>query len=138
MAKPGENVMLRKDFLNLAAASKQKPRRDKLIALANSDEIESVIEIVTNLLEGNIDLDSLDKSKLKRYVTVLRDLKYCKRGNKRLQHKKRLLIQKGGFLPLLIPLALSAISKIILRNRLCTPMNTKTGVLQDINMTRTT
>ena len=75
-----------------------------LIEFADKDDMKSISECILNALRGNITLTPKTYAKLKKHKTVLRYL-----INKRVNNKKRkaALKQKGGFLPLLIPLAVS-------------------------------
>lgn len=106
----GQNVLKRADFLNLLSAAKNKKRRSQLIQLADAGEIHSIVEIIRNLLKGNITLNKKEIRKLKKYCAVLRSISLG--SKKTIKDKKKVLTQHGGFLPLLIPLALTALSKI--------------------------
>ena len=43
-----------KDYLSLLSKSKQKNRRNRLLELANSGEIQAVSECISNILNGNV------------------------------------------------------------------------------------
>jgi len=92
-------------FLKSVAKSSKSQRR-KLINGASADNIKAVAEIALNTLRGNVHLTPAQKTKLKRYKLKLRHL-----ANKRLsaKHKKKLLVQNGGVLPLLVAPILSLI-----------------------------
>lgn len=100
----------RKEYLTLLAKARNRQRREKLIDLANKHEIIAVAEIVLNLLKGQIPLTDKQNSSIKRYKNVLREIT---RRSTSLKKKKRLLKQKGGFLPTLIPIALTILSNLI-------------------------
>jgi hypothetical protein len=79
-------------------------QRKSLLEKSNSDQIKSVCDCVENLMSGNVKITPAQKRKLKSHVNVLREL----RTKIPLSKKKKLLIQKGGALPFLIP-ALAAL-----------------------------
>ena len=72
--------------------------------------IKGVCECALNLLKGNISITKRQKNKLIPYKRVLRRL-----GEKKvpLFKKRRFLVQKGGFLSVLIPAAISVLSTFI-------------------------
>ena len=62
-------------------------------------------EISHNVLKGNVSLDRSQKAKATRYKQTFRKL-----ANKKVSFKtKQNLIQRGGFLPFLIPLIAKAV-----------------------------
>jgi len=96
-----------KDYLTLLSTSKNKSRREHLLDAATSSEIRSVTECIQNLVEGNIPLGKKELQHLRRYKKVLRTLA---RKCVATKEKRVILKQKGGFLSLLLPLAIKAIS----------------------------
>lgn len=96
-----------KNFLNLLCHSKKKIQK-LLIENASRDQIYSICEIFLNILNGNI---PLDKEVLKRLSTKKRQLRQLvKRGPVK---EKKYLIQKGGFLQLLIPALITGLASIV-------------------------
>ena len=79
------------------------PRRRILIRKASKDNIDALSEVALNTLLGNVPLSNKHKQKLKRHKFSIRNL--AKKLS--LKKKKEFLVQKGGFLPLLITPALS-------------------------------
>nr|DAC81294.1 TPA_asm: gasderminX [Ladona dragonfly adintovirus] len=73
--------------------------RRKIIASGSDDFIKSLCECCLNTLNGNTKIKPSAFAKLKRYKNVLRQLGF---GRLSLLKKRKLLIQKGGFLPLLL------------------------------------
>ena len=71
-----------------------KKLRNSIIKGGSKDLIETICECILNLLNGNVNLNETDKQKLEKHKTSLRNL--LKR--KSLKEKKKVLIQKGGFL----------------------------------------
>ena len=98
-----------KDFLTLLSKSKQKKRRDLLIELASSQELNAIIECIINILRGNVSLNERRKKRFSRFKNVMREVALKSNPIKK---KKRILQQKGGFLGALIPIALSAIGSL--------------------------
>jgi len=92
-------------FRELLCGTKKKQSRKKLFSKASSDNIDGLSEIALNILKGNIPLDTNQKKKFKRHKEKIRKLG---RRNFSTKKKKSLLVQEGGFLPLLIAPFLSA------------------------------
>lgn len=100
----------RRDFLNLLAESKTPKKRKLLADWANKNDIDALSEISLNTLKGNVKLSPQMYKKLKRYKTALRTLASKKAS---LKKRKSVVKQQGGFLPMLIPAALSVMSSIV-------------------------
>ena len=83
--------------------------RNSLIEKGFKDFIESLLDCVDNLLKNNINLSPEEFESLKKFKLLIRKL--VKKG--KLKEKKKLLIQKGGFLQYFIPAAISTISALI-------------------------
>ena len=90
-------------------ASCKKCLRNTIIQKGSKDFINSIIECVDNLLRDNIKLGESEFKKVQKAKSTLRKL--VKKSS--LTEKKKLLIQKGGFLQYLIPAAVSVISSLI-------------------------
>lgn len=72
---------------------------------ADTKLVRCVCECVFNVLCGNVPIHSKHKIELKKHASVLRKLVEKKNGRRNLVHKRRLIMQNGGFLPtLLIPI----------------------------------
>ena len=101
MAKGKQNYQSKLEhhqaLINMMAHCKDKLRR---AIIKNSDQelIEIIVNCVFNLLQGNIPLNNSDKNKLIKYKQILRKLV----ANSSFHHKKKLLLQQGGFLPILL------------------------------------
>ena len=85
-------------------------QRKALLKHATNDQISCLSEIAYNLLAHNIPVSDKVKQKLSKHKHSLRVL-----ANPRTSVKKRkqILIQKGGFLPFLIPAAASLIGALL-------------------------
>ena len=83
--------------------------RNKLITKVKDCVIDAISEIAKNCLEGNIPLSEENFNNLKKYQSILRLI------SKNIPVKKRrnLIVQKGGFIDLLIPAALCLITVLI-------------------------
>lgn len=93
---------------------KNSRERNKLIESVKNCVINAISEISLNCLKGNIPLSECNYNKLKRYKKVLRTLA----KHTFPIYKKRILIkQKGGFLNILIPAALSLLISAV-QNRI--------------------
>lgn len=99
-----------REYISLLAKTPNKKQRSALIDLASPTQLESILEIVQNILNSNIPLNTKNKRNLSKYKKELRQL--CKK-NLSTKKKKSILKQKGGILNLLLPLAVSALSSII-------------------------
>ena len=86
-----------------------KKLKDNLIKKGNRELIKTIEECVINTLNGNIKLTKKEKEKLLKFKYSLRNLI----KEKKLKEKKKILIQKGGFLHILLPSAITLISEIL-------------------------
>ena len=103
------NILEQENILKELAKEKSFYRISILIK-AEPKLIIAICEIIYNILEGNLRLDDSQKALLFKEKNYLRKLV----EKNKITFKRRLLIQKGGFiLPLLLPIALSAISSFL-------------------------
>ena len=94
----------------LLAISKCKTcMRKAIINKSDKKLVNSICEMVFNLINGNLNINSSDFQKLKKHKTSLRKL--VKKSN--LASKKKILVQNGGFLQFLIPAVITGISEIV-------------------------
>jgi len=98
-----------KNYRCLLSNCKNKLRK-AIVSNSNREQIFSVCECVLNVSNGNVKLNKEDFVKLKKYKKYFKRLLDKKRS---LQEKKKLLIQRGGFLQFLIPAVISGISSIV-------------------------
>jgi hypothetical protein len=75
------------------------PRRRALLRAADDTLVRSICECALNTLRGNVRLSPAQKKRLGKHRKTLRSLAS---SNGTWQRKKRLLVQRGGFLPLLL------------------------------------
>lgn len=95
--------------LQLLRICPPKLRKDLLKKLP-SNFVNLISECCYNVLKGNVHLNKNQKCKLRKHKDILRRLSNKKTS---LFTKRKLIIQKGGFLNVLIPAAVSAIAGII-------------------------
>lgn len=100
-------VMENKEFLKLLCSSKNKLQKT-LIKNATKDQIYAICEVILNILNGNIKLEENHFKKLNSKKNQMRTL--IKRGPLK---QKKYLIQKGGFLQVLIPSIITGLAKVI-------------------------
>jgi hypothetical protein len=86
-------------FLNKVNKKLSKAKRQKIINEADSQSINAICEIIHNFLRGIIPIPSSNLEKLKKYKRSIRQL-----GNNSFNKKlkRSILIQHGGFLPLIL------------------------------------
>ena len=96
-----------KNFLCLLAKSNLKLA---LINNADKEQIYSICECILNVCYGNIKLSPEDFNSLKPFKRTFNRI--LDRKNKLLV-KKKIILQKGGFLQFLIPAVISGLASII-------------------------
>ena len=88
--------------------------RVKHLKAASPNQIKSVCECALNVLNGNVPVHGRLLHILKPHQKVLKQISY---GKGTIQSKRRLLIQKGGFLPALaaalIPLVGGLVERLV-------------------------
>ena len=102
-------LMKNKDFLLLLSKCKPKLRK-ALVTSGSKESIYSIIECILNVCNGNVRINSQDFQKLKPYNKTFKKLIDKK---VHIGEKKNLIIQKGGFLEVLIPAIISGLASII-------------------------
>jgi hypothetical protein len=93
-------------ILNTLSKSRPKERKTILTGVDN-DIIRILAEIALNVLHGTVRLSQAQIRRLKRHKQILRAL-----ASKRIPIKSKraiVLKQRGGFLPLLLPIVASAL-----------------------------
>ena len=105
------SAKIKRNFNALQVLNKASPKlRKAIIANSESELIIALCEIIANVLSGTVKLSSLQKQKLGPHKSSLRHL-----ANKRvgIKEKRKLLVQKGGFLSALLPPALTLLATLI-------------------------
>lgn len=98
------------DLIELNELKNIKDRKKFVSNLKNCD-IYAISEIASNCLLGNIPLNNCQYKNLEKYKNILRKVSS---KNTALKSKKNIVIQKGGFLNILLPPVLSLLTKYII------------------------
>jgi len=102
-------ALSKRDFLTMLARTKDKKRRKTLIEIANSSEIKAISECILNFLSGRIKVPQSYLASAQAHKNSMRLI-----ANRRpsIKEKKKVLIEKGDFLPKFLPFALKTISNL--------------------------
>lgn len=103
---PSKQGLKQLEFLKNCPKNLQK----YLLKRIPASTIKTICECCLNVLKGNISLSSRQKKYLRLHKNTLRCLADKKSP---ICRKRKLIVQKGGFLNILIPAAISAISGLI-------------------------
>ena len=103
-----KNVIDNRHLLKCLASSNNKLRK-VIIQNSSKNQIEAICSCIFNTLAGNINLTEEDKKHLSKYKKILRKLS----NKSSLKEKKKILVQKGGFLQFLLPAVITGISSIV-------------------------
>ena len=99
------------DYLSLLAKNANKrSERKALVDLATKDQLLAIAECIENILTGNVTLSNAQLQKLKRHKQAMRLIVSRQLP---VQQQKRHLIQSGGLLGSIIPIALSALAPLV-------------------------
>jgi hypothetical protein len=91
---------LRANLDELKVLKKAKPKlRKSILKAADNDLITCLSECSHNVLNGNIQLSNKDKAALNKHKKTLRELAKRKLSTAK---RRKILLQKGGFLPALL------------------------------------
>jgi hypothetical protein len=96
------------ETLKLLCDCKKKVKHN-ILKRGKKDLILAINECVLNTLNGNVELTKREKEKLEKFKYTLRKLL----KKKSIQYKKKILIQEGGFLQVLLPSAISLIGSLL-------------------------
>jgi len=88
-----------------------KNQRTTFLRSADEKLIRCICECVFNTLKGNVSLERREKNRLTKYKKALRHV-VAKRGN--WKDRRKLLVQRGGFLPYIIGPILSTLLSLII------------------------
>ena len=98
-------------FLQVLIKTKNAKLRKAILEHADPELIQALCECAHNILQGNVRMTPLEKTRLRKYKSKLR-LIACK--NVSVKQKRLKLQQTGGFLPaLLAPLAANVIIPLL-------------------------
>ena len=99
------------DYLSLLSRTKNKKKRQQLVALADKDQIDAVSEIIENVLRGTLVLTEHQRKRLQRYKNCMRHM--IRRSTPLQQKKQYLHTYSGGFLPFLLSTALPVLTQLV-------------------------
>ena len=102
---------IKRNIDTIRVLKRASPKLRKAI-LANSDKdlVLALCEIVANVLAGTVKLQSKDKKRLIKHRGALRKIADTRVP---IVHKKKLLVQRGGFLTTLLVPALTLLGTLI-------------------------
>ena len=95
----------------LRVLNKATPKlRKAILSNSNRELLLALCEVIANVLSGSVQLKPKHKKSLRRHCGVLR--KIADKSTP-LKAKKKLIVQKGGFLPAVLGPALGVLATII-------------------------
>jgi hypothetical protein len=98
--------------LDNIAKTKSPAKRKILISKAKNCVIDSISEIALNCLNGNFPVKNCDFKKLKGNKAILRKLAQKFPSKFPIEQRRKIIIQRGGFLQIVIPAALSYLGSL--------------------------
>jgi len=103
-------------FFKIVARLPDKSRKRILTDLSGDQTAyDAIHEIAFNTIKGNVKLKKSQKAKLKKHQKVLKKF-CCLKSKKNIKKRLQLLIQSGGFLPILIPAVAAILTSILNKN----------------------
>lgn len=90
---------IKKYHRELCTVCRFSTAKSRRVAFKNRELVKAIIDIVHNVLNGNIKVKN--KAKLSKYK---HNLRYINKRSNTIAAKQKYLVQKGGFLPFLAPL----------------------------------
>lgn len=102
-----------KHILHVLSKSNSKLRK-AILNNSDADLIRTICEICLNTLRGNTQISKTHRNELKKYKTTIRSLGTSKLP---LAARRNILVQKGGFLPLLLRTLLSGVIGKLLKKK---------------------
>src|SRR5215472_14726057 len=106
---------IKSNYSALETLKKAKPKLRKAILLnCDPDLLKSVGECALNVLRGNIRLTECSRRKLRKHKSLLR-----KFSNKSVSiaNKRKIIVQRGGFLLPLLSAVLPVLASLVFRPR---------------------
>ena len=91
--------------------SRAKPKTVKSVLRGvDRDVLDTICEVCLNVLKGNVPMTPQQKRRLSKHKQTLRRLASASRRSDKV---KRALVQKGGFLPLLLGTTVSTLAPLL-------------------------
>jgi len=104
-----DNIKNQIDLLKIIADPKNKYSK-LLLKSGNRKLINTICEIIYNVLSGKIKISDQNKEKWKNFRKTL--LKLVD-NNQNFKQRRKILVQKGGFLQFILPAVITGIASII-------------------------
>lgn len=104
----GSSVCENLNFLKSIAKTKSESKRKRILRLATTSELLSIVEIALNVIKGRFNLTSRQKNRLLPYADFIRKV-----GRARSERGARKILQSGGGIPisaLITPIIIEAVS----------------------------
>ena len=100
-------------MLDILTRLSKRKRMKELAEMGGEIKLYNALhEIAFNTIKGPVKLTEVQKRKIKPYRKTLEDL--CKKKYKNcIKKRKELIIQSGGFLPIVLPTIVSLLSAIL-------------------------
>ena len=89
-----------------------KKKQNQFVKCCDNSTLNCICECAKNVLKGNVRLTPVQLTKLKKYKKAVRELSLKTTSPK----KKRILLQRGGFLSALIGPAIGLLTSLFTRN----------------------
>jgi hypothetical protein len=106
---------IKSNFNTLQLLKDAKPKlRKAIIANCTPELVKCICECVVNVLKGNLTLSSFAKRKIQKHKGQLRKVAY---KSVSLAKKKRIILQKGGFIGQLLAAVLPNLGSFLFRRR---------------------
>lgn len=103
-------VQKEKFILHVLKDTKSKKLRKAILSTCSDQVIQTLAEIVHNILKNNVNISQTDIEKLRKYKLTLRRIhSELMKKKKTSERRKIFLNQKGGFLTPLLASVLSAL-----------------------------
>lgn len=83
-------------------------KRKEILSSCDHNLIQVISEIVENILNGNIQLNEKQRKFLEKYKRELRLIKRHNTKTKSIGNKRKILVQRGGFIQAIIGALLSS------------------------------
>ena len=105
------SARIKRNFDALRVLQRANPKlRKAIIQNSKGDLILALCEVIENTLHGTVKLTLIQRKKLKRYGEVLRRVA---NRSVAIKEKQKLLVQRGGFLSVILPPAIALVSALI-------------------------
>jgi hypothetical protein len=109
-----DRIKENKQLLDLISKCKNRNERKVFLEKGSDEFIKAILEILLNVAKGNVNITDKIKKKLKKYKRIIRML-ICPKVSLKL--KRQTLIQKGGFLNVILPAVIGGVLSYIFEKK---------------------